>query len=250
LLPFLKLFIPRILLLLICLGLSATNYAQNQPLSVQQKDAMYLSSNWKDLWKKWQLKRTYVQMSLQYSVENTNTTKYQSPFIYPSKYEQAFPLGAKMGASWDFMYNQKSNWTLSTHVNYLSSKTKQAQTIQLSPLIETYYAFPFKSSSWFAGIQLLYKMPLFKTNNEIGTIYWAIGPGFDLQISPQNIDQQQYKKANYYFITGNTGLEYSLQNRKWMGLYYQYGNNAIKSQIKTQLAAWQISLFIPIQKKS
>lgn len=236
-------------LLLICLGLSATSYAQNQPLSVQQKDAIYLSSSWKNIWEKFQVKNTYTQISLQYSTEKMNTSNYQSSFIYPSKYEQAFPLGVKIGTSWDFMYNQKSNWTLNTHVNYLSSKLKQDQSIQLAPLIGNYYTYPFKSPSWYVGMQLLYKLPVYKFENKMGAILWAIGPGIDIQISPQNIDQLQYKKANYYFITGNTGLEYEVQHKKIMGLYYQYGTNAINSQIKVQLAAWQLSLFIPLHQK-
>ncbi|MEY3538980.1 MAG: hypothetical protein RL188_397 [Bacteroidota bacterium] len=249
-LPHLNFYKSSIYLLLICFGLSSINKVSSQGLSVQEKDALYLSNPWKDIWEKIHIKKTYLQVGLQYSIEKVNTTAYQSPFIYASNYDEAFPIGVKIGASWDITYNKQNLWSIHTYLNYQSSKIKQIDTEKFSPLISNYYAYPIKNASWYAGMQLFYKIPLFNSNNEMARIHWLIGPGFDFQISPQNIDQKQYKKANYYFLTGNTGFEYLVQHKKRIGFYYQFGRNTLNSQIKAQLAAWQFNFFIPIEKKS
>lgn len=235
--------------MILSLGLCAVSNAQVQTLTIKEKDALYLSNPWQEFWRKFEVKHRFVQVAVQYSIEKTSTKQYQSPFIYSSKYDEAFPIGFKIGASWDIQYKKKTNWRTNAYLNYLSSSIKQVSAQSLPPLIGTYYAYPFKNPTWYLGLQLLYKKSMYTSNRSKIHIDWMIGPGIDLQISPQNIDQQQYKKSNYYLLTGNTGIEISNKKAQTIGMHYQYGSNAFNSSIKSTLTAWQLSLLIPLQQQ-
>lgn len=237
--------LPYCFIVVVFLGFTNTTSAQE--LTVQQKDSIYLASTWKDFWKKFNVAHSFVQITAQHSIETIDTKQYTSPFMYSSNYDEAFPIGFKIGASWDILYNKKTAWRTSTYMSYLSSKTKQLKGHSFPPLIGDYYTYPFKNSCWYLGFQLLYKQSLWSGNNSGLSVDWLLGPGIDIQISPQNMDQQQYKQANYYLMTGNTGFELSNKKANRIGVYYQYGYNAPNSLIKTTLSAWQLSLFIPLQ---
>ena len=233
--------------LILSFGPCAVSNAQVQTLTLKEKDALYLSNPWKAFWRKFDVKHPSVQVAVQYSIEKTSTKQYQSPFIYSSKFDEAFPIGFKIGASWDIQYKKKKNWRANVYLNYLSSSLRQVSAQSLPPLIGTYYAYPFKNPTWYLGMQLLYKKSLYNSKTSKMQIDWVVGPGIDLQISPQNIDQQQYKKANYYILTGNTGINISNKKSQTIGLHYQYGSNAFNSSIKSTLTAWQLSVLIPLQ---
>lgn len=236
-------------LLILTLGIYAVSNAQVQTLSIKEKDALYLSHPWKAFWRKFELQHHFVQVSAQHSIEKISTKQYQSPFIYSSKYDEAFPIGFKIGASWDIQYKKKTNWRTNAYFNYLSSTIKQLSTQNLPPLIETYYAYPFKNPTWYFGMQVLFKKAIYTSKSSKMQIDWMMGPGIDLQISAQNIDQKQYKKANYYILTGSSGIEVSNKKTQTIGIHYQYGTNALKSSIKSTLTAWQLSLLIPLQQQ-
>lgn len=224
-------------------------HAQNQALSIQQKDEIYLSNAWQNFWKRFELNPTQLEVSLQYSVEKMNTENYRSPYIYNSKYDEAFPIGFKIGTSWEIYYKKKNTWRVMANVNYLSSAIKQSSPIHLSPLIGNFYAYPFKNPTWYVGFQMLHKKTLYSNLSYPISIHWVLGPGIDIQISPQNIDQQQYKKANYYFLSAHTGLELSNKKKQSIGLYYQMGRNGFNNKIETRLSSWQFGLIIPLQQK-
>lgn len=237
-------------LLFVILITSFTFEAKSQQLSVKQKDDIYLSSSWKDFWKKFEMSQPRLEVSIQSSVEKTTTSQYTSPFIYSANHDAAFPIGFKVGTSWDIQYKKKTNWSVSTYINYLSSSVKQDVSQALLPFVGDYYTYPLKNPTWYLGSKLLFKKSLFTPIDNHAKLNWVIGPGIDIQISPQNMDQSQYKKANYYFISGNTGLELSNKKQQNIGLYYQYGSNGLSRKINTRLISWQFSLIIPLKKKN
>ena len=238
---------PILFIFIFYFGLFIISNAQVKILTEKEKDAIYLSNSWKDFWKKFELKHQFIQIGAQYSTESTSLKKYQSPFLYDSKNEKAFPIGFKFGARIDFQYKKKTNWSSNIYLNYLSSSIQESTTIDLPPLIDQFYAYPTKNPTWYLGLQLLYKKSILKSKNNITTINWIIGPGFDLQISPQNIDQKQYKRANYYLLSGITGFELTNLKRQSIGFQYQYGINALNSIIESKFSSWQCILSIPIQ---